>query len=369
MSNENKKRSVLLKDMGCFMYGGRVAVQADGETGHYDHGYAEYFVPQNASNYPIVFWHGNGQCGRCWESTADGRDGFREIFLRRDVPVYIIDQPRHGRAALAENRFERTIVYPSVEKERLNWEIFRHGDWTLGGPATLYPGSQVPSSPYAIDQFLRMECMTNGDEPATLEYVVEMGKNGKELLDQTGECILFTHSNSGKYGWYTGVLASDRIKAIYSYEPGMLLFPDDYQYTKVETPVGEVLERTMIPYVIPADLWMNLTKFPIRIYWGDYIVKEPCDVYGYDCWRMSVEYFKQFVDLINARGGDAKMFMLPDLGLHGNTHYAFGELNNVEFADLLEADMRSLGLLNNDKPYQGPTRKMLEDYNIPFKKL
>ena len=61
--------------------------------------------------------------------------------------------------------------------------------------------------------------------------------------------------------------------------------------------------------------------------------------------------------------------MLPDLGLHGNTHYAFGELNNVEFADLLEADMRSLGLLNNDKPYQGPTRKMLEDYNIPFKKL
>ena len=32
---------------------------------------------------------------------------------------------------------------------------------------------------------------------------------------------------------------------------------------------------------------------------------------------------QKFVDLINARGGHAHLTHLPDIGIHGNSHFAF----------------------------------------------
>lgn len=58
-----------------------------------------YQVPVNARKLPLVFWHGYGQSAKTWETTPDGREGFRNIFLRRRFPVYLVDQPRRGRAA------------------------------------------------------------------------------------------------------------------------------------------------------------------------------------------------------------------------------------------------------------------------------
>ena len=48
---------------------------------------------------PLVFWHGYGQSSMTWETTADGREGFQNIFLRRRFPVFLIDQPRRGKAS------------------------------------------------------------------------------------------------------------------------------------------------------------------------------------------------------------------------------------------------------------------------------
>jgi len=31
---------------------------------------------------PLVMWHGFGQFGKSWETTADGRESFQNIFLR-----------------------------------------------------------------------------------------------------------------------------------------------------------------------------------------------------------------------------------------------------------------------------------------------
>ncbi len=74
--NENP---IILKTMGSLFFGGSVSKLDNGETFHGVHGYAQYFIPQNAHNYPIIMWHGIGQSGKSFETTPDGREGFMSI--------------------------------------------------------------------------------------------------------------------------------------------------------------------------------------------------------------------------------------------------------------------------------------------------
>ncbi|MFR4436582.1 MAG: hypothetical protein ACLT8C_02480 [Akkermansia muciniphila] len=97
--DERDEAPITLRTMGSLFFGGTVTALPDGETFHGDHGYAQFYIPQHARTYPLVLWHGIGQSGRSYETTPDGREGFMSIFPRRDWPVYIIDQPRRGRAA------------------------------------------------------------------------------------------------------------------------------------------------------------------------------------------------------------------------------------------------------------------------------
>jgi hypothetical protein len=99
---------ITIVDQGSFAAGGTVAKEPGtfdneapsraGQTFHGDHLYAFYQVPEDARPLPLVFWHGAFQSAKSWETTADGREGFQTIFLRRNFPVYLIDQPRRGRA-------------------------------------------------------------------------------------------------------------------------------------------------------------------------------------------------------------------------------------------------------------------------------
>lgn len=81
-----------------------------GQSFHGDHLYAFYQVPQNAKATPIVMLHGAFQSARSWETTSDGREGFQTLFLRRGFPVYLVDQPRRGRAG---NSTVATTVEPT----------------------------------------------------------------------------------------------------------------------------------------------------------------------------------------------------------------------------------------------------------------
>ena len=96
-----------------------------GQTLHGDHAYVFYQVPVNARKLPLVFWHGHGQSAKTWETTPDGREGFQNIFLRRRFPVYLIDQPRRGRAA----RGTQPITISATPDEQLWFGIFRLGAW------------------------------------------------------------------------------------------------------------------------------------------------------------------------------------------------------------------------------------------------
>lgn len=96
-SNESEK-PITLKTMGSLFFGGTVTKAETGETFHGDHGYAQYYIPQNSRDLPLIMWHGIGQSGKTFESTPDGREGYQAILTRHDWPVYLIDQPRRGRA-------------------------------------------------------------------------------------------------------------------------------------------------------------------------------------------------------------------------------------------------------------------------------
>ena len=53
---------------------------------------------------------------------------------------------------------------------------------------------------------------------------------------------------------------------------------------------------------------------------------------------------REFAAAINRHGGDATVTELPDIGLHGNTHFPFADLNNEQVADQMSQFLHDKGL-------------------------
>lgn len=295
---------------------------SEGQTLHGDHAYVFYQVPAKPRQLPIVMWHGFGQTAKTWETTADGREGFQNIFLRRRFPVYLIDQPRRGRAG----RSTKPLTIPAAPDDQLWMGIFR-----MGVGNELYPGVQFSKDPEALNQFFRHISPNTG--PFDLE--VSTGAVSA-LFNRIGPGILMTHSHSGGQGWTTAI-KNGNIRAIVSYEPGSgFLFPQ-----------GEVPDS--IPYVggllrasgVPMADFMKLTRIPIIIYYGDYIPDTPVQNPGQEQWRAAVIMARRWRDVVNKYGGDVTLVRLPEAGFKGNTHFPMSDLNNIEVADHLSQWLKS----------------------------
>lgn len=349
---------IVLSDMGSFMYGGTVIEKEDHDTFHGDHGYAQYFIPRNAHNYPIVMWHGMGQCGKCWESTPDGRDGFWQIFTRRRWATYIVDQPRRARAGYT--MYPRPDDHPYIpvqHSEAAVWSTYRLGSWDLPEKPQFYENTAFPQTPLSIDQFMRQQVPDAGDEPMTDEYRDVLGESMVELLKQTGPAILFTHSHSGQYGWRTAMSAPELVKGILSYEPGHPVFPEEEVPGPIASPIQEMVDALIPTHTVPMERFLQLTKMPIRIIYGDNVAEEPSSNYGNELWRIQLKRAEIMIDLINKHGGDAKLVKLPEIGVVGNGHSPVSELNNLDVADVYSKEMHEMGVDSSDKSYLGPVKK------------
>jgi pimeloyl-ACP methyl ester carboxylesterase len=347
---------ITLRSMGSFFFGGEVVRDESGDTYHGDHGYAQYFVPQEARNLPLILWHGLGQSGRTWESTPDGREGFWQIFTRRAWPLYIIDQPRRGRAgrAVVHESEAATAIIPTTERESEAWNTFRAGVWMPPAPRTFFPGVQFPQDARSIEQFLRQQAPNTGLEPfPDAEHRNFLAGCVSQLVRQVGPCVLVTHSHSGQYGWVTAMKTPDLVRAVVAFEPGEFAFPDDDVPEDVPTQ-SELLRSFMAPQVVPAEEFRKLTAIPIMVIMGDNIATEPDEDFGIELWRVVCERAKQFVSTVNARGGDATYLELPEIGIHGNTHFAMADLNNLEIAGVVEEFLGRRGLDARDLPHEGP---------------
>ncbi|HSW20930.1 MAG TPA: alpha/beta fold hydrolase [Ramlibacter sp.] len=305
-----------IREQGSFAVGGRTITDADGKTFHGDHAYVFYQVPQDARKLPLVFWHGAGQSSKTWETTPDGREGFQNLFLRRGFSVYLIDQPRRGRAGRS---IEPASVAP-VRDEQLLFNIFRLGTWP-----DFHAGVQFSRDPAALDQYFRQ--MT----PNTGPFDAEVGSDAvAALFRKIGPGVLVTHSQGGGPGWLAAIKSTD-VRAIVAYEPGSgFIFPEG----EVPSPMasaGDTLQAT----AVPLAQFMALTRIPITIVYGDNIPAQPVANPGQDQWRTRLAMARLWAEAVNRRGGKVTVVHLPELGIRGNTHFPFSDLNNVAIADLL----------------------------------
>ena len=289
---------------------------AEGQTLHGDHARVFYQIPVNARRLPLVMWHGFGEFSKTWESTPDGREGYQTIFLRRRFPVYLIDQPRRGGAA-------RGTVGANVSAtpdEQRWFNMFRLGRWP-----DFFPGVQFSRDPEALNQYFRQMVPDTGpfDEKVVTDAV-------SALFDKIGPAVLVTHSHSGGLGW-TVAMKNPNVRAIVSYEPGSgFVFPEGEVPPPMPSAAGP-LEGV----AVPMAQFRKMTRIPIVVYYGDNIPNEPSKNFGEDNWRVRLAMARLWTEAINRHGGDATLVHLPEIGIRGNTHFPFSDVNNVEIADLM----------------------------------
>lgn len=330
-----EQNAIILKEQGSFAVGGSVISSSGtfdpynptpkGQTLHGDHAYVFYQIPINSRKYPLVMWHGLGQFSKTWETTPDGREGFQNIFLRRHYSVYLIDQPRRGDAG-------RSTVQANIEPitdEQQWFGIFRLGVWPK-----YFDGVQFARDSATLDQYFRQ--MTPNIGP--IDFNVNAAAVSA-LFDKIGSGILVTHSHSGGMGW-AAVIKNQNIKAIVCYEPGSgFLFPEG------EVPAPLTLTGgTLSANAVPLSDFLKLTKIPIIIYYGDNIPAKPDRNPGTDFWRARLEMAKHWRDAVNRHGGNVTIVNLPEIGIKGNTHFPFSDLNNLQIADLMSDWLKEKGL-------------------------
>lgn len=292
----------------------------DGQTYRGDHAYAFYQVPVDARPLPIVMWHGAGQFSKTWETTADGREGFQNVFLRRRFAVALVDQPRRGNAG--RSMAEATLK-PTPD-EQLWFNQFRVGLWP-----DYFHGVQVDRRPETLNQFFR--AMTPNTGPFDIKVVSD---GVSAVFDRLGPGILFTHSQGGGPGWMTAI-KNDKVKAIVSFEPGSsFVFPEG----ELPEPIPSAFD-TVKGEAVPLAQFMALTRIPILILYGDNIPVQPMDLPAQDSWRARLQMARLWRDAVKRHGGDVTVVHLPEIGIRGNTHFPMSDLNNVQIADLVSQFM------------------------------
>lgn len=301
------EKPVLLQDQGSFFAGGTTVttpgsfdfsnpLNPQGQTLHGDHAYVFYQKPVNAHKLPLVFLHGAGQSKKTWETTPDGRDGFQNIFLERGYATYLVDQPRRGDAGQAS--VDGTVSATTNDQ-------FWFSNFRVGDAPEFFKGVQFSKDPAALDQYYRQ--MTPNTAPYDQSVVVNALS---AVFDKTGDGVLITHSQG-----------------------------EEPEAIPTSSPFGPLQPET-----VTLDEFMQLTKIPIVIYYGDNIAENYTDEWNKDSWRVRLDMAHKFAAAINRHGGDCTVVHLPEIGVTGNTHFPFSNLNNVQIADLMQNWLHEKGL-------------------------
>jgi len=319
--------ALVIAEQGSFAAGGtvltapgafnaRTPLSPAGQSFHGDHAYAFYQIPANARAHPIIMLHGAGQFSKTWETTADGREGFQSIFLRQRYPVVLVDQPRRGDAGRSTLE---TSITPTPD-EQFWFSQFRIGLWP-----EYFDGVQFARDGDTLNQFFR--AMTPNTGPYDMAVIAD---GISSVFERMGPGILFTHSQGGGPGWLTAV-KNNNVRAIIGFEPGSnFIFPDD----EIPADIPSAFDTVRGIGVSRQD-FMALTRIPILMIYGDYIPDTPVEYPTLDAWRARLQLARVFTEMVNRNGGDATLMVLPEHGIHGNTHFPMSDLNNREIADVV----------------------------------
>ena len=329
---EETAAPLTLTEIGMFSAGGTVTEPVEGDydpttnwmdanrpgnTAHVDHANVLYMTPANDNGNPIVFLHGYGQSRMGWLTTPDGRDGWAQMFLRSGHAAYLVDQPGRGEAGAAVTMTQDGFLDASKDYKPGDQAWYTH--FRIGRVAPeRYEGSQFPEGEETQNQFFRQMTpnTTNFDQAKSAAAVSAVLA---EVKERTGnKSIFITHSQGGAVGWDVDV---EIVSAIIAIEPGGAPQVDSDQYKKL------------------LD-----AKIPIIFYFGDYMENGPQDIMSSGFWSMIKAGAVSFAEAYNAAGGDATVIDLPAIGITGNSHFMFQEMNNQVIADHIEAWLTEKGL-------------------------
>ena len=307
--------NIVLERQGAFSTGGKVIGDPDKASLHCDHGYVEYQIPANPRKIALFMWHSSAAA--VWMNRWDGGEGFRDIFLKRGFPVYIWDGPRVGRANWG---CEPNTYQPGLGRDQGNFLAWRFGaSWMHW-----YPGIQFPTEDKrALDQAMRARYLEFDD----VDNVRLHGKAGAEAAEEIGPIVALTNSAGGLRAMLAAT-KSDNVKGIVAFESAGYPFPKG-GWEGPETAFG--------PIFVLDEEFNRLTKIPLLFVWGDNIDSSPG-------WIQTYKQCEAFVKLINERGGHAEILKLSSVGLKGNTHIPFMDMNNVAVADQVSKFLAKNGL-------------------------
>src|SRR6266404_3876278 len=312
---------LVLKAQGSFFVGG-VTEHTDATTGtpggflfpnpddiQVNQMYVQYQIPDGAGRHvPVVLLHGCCLSGKTWETTPKGRMRWGEYFVRKHHAVYI-----HAQSSRARSGFDAT----TINEVRLGTQppsalpnIFtfgRNGAWQLFrfGPAypAVFSDEQFPVE--AIDEFGKQVIP---DLNSTLPTPNPTYANLAALAVKLNGAILVGHSESGfSNPTYANLTAPAGVAGLISIE-------------------GVCTTN------LSAEQIATLAKIPTLVVYGDHLGDVP-SVSGF--WLGFFQGCQQYVEQINAAGGDATMLHLPDAALFGNSHMLMQDKNNLQVADLI----------------------------------
>ncbi len=322
-------RQVVIEKQGNFTVGGTTVTrpgtydnskfigwakqEETGQSYRADHAFVEYQIPAHAKKHALIFVHGYGGSGSVWQTTPDGRDGFSTLLLKKRYPVYVLDLPGRGRAG--RTTAEQTVK--PVADEMFWFDIWRMGIWPRYNT-----GVQFPQGEEELSQFFRLMTPNLGTGKGDVQVLVQTAQ-------QINPAVLVTHSAGGLPGWLAA-MENKNIRGVAAYEPGAFVFPQDDL-----PPAINGLTGGTAPIPVSREKFLQLTKIPLVLYFGDYIPEDVSKNLGDENWRVRLQMARKFVDAVNKNGGDATLVELPKIGIYGNTHFLFMEKNNAQLADLL----------------------------------
>ena len=292
----------------------------DGQTLHGDHAYVFYQVPVNARKPPArpLAWR-----GAVLEDVGNHPGRARGVpqtsSLRRRFPRLpdLISRAVGAR----DGAREAAPLTPSADDQA------RFGAFRVGVRPNYYHGRAFSRDPEALNQFFRQSTPKHG--AVRHRGDLECGRGAVPAGSGRGSSSP-TRKAAVRGG---GRFSSPRTSAVSSpYEPGSnFMFPQGEVPPPMPSAAGplEGSRRAAVRvHEAHADCRSSSTTATTS-------PNSRRQALGEDNWRVRLQMARLWRDAVNRRGGDVTVVHLPQVGIHGNTHFPFSDLNNLEVADLL----------------------------------
>ncbi|GJE87209.1 alpha/beta-hydrolase [Phanerochaete sordida] len=304
--------------------------------------YVEHLVPAKVTQpFPLLFVHGLGMTGTNFLNTPDGRVGWADHFMSKGWEVYIVDQPSRGRSPWLNTTDGAVVLDQAAAVEAQFTATQTLGFWPQARLHTQWPGNGTLGDA-VFGAFFKstVQSLVNHTQGE-----LEMQAAAADLFAKTGPVVLLTHSQGGPMGWVLADARPASVRAIVSLEPMGPPFQDaiigtgpDLAWGITDAPLAYAppaaspgdLQRA-VSFTDPALNWtcfaqggvprklVNLVDIPVLM-----VTSQASYHAIYD--GCTAAYMRQ-------AGVGVEHVQLADVGIFGNAHMMFMEMNNIEIAE------------------------------------